>query len=199
MDVVQEIERLKPHHLRVLCEGESEPRRVAIPKRRNRWAAVARVLESLTWVEIECCDAQGGVLGVLRSEESSSISEVAAVGGDGGGVTLREAQLCDLVVAAQRQAVGQVLQAQAEARAAVLQQFDELGRALSLGVRQLADMASVQASWFQRQLEAAPSVMPQGEEGVVEALAPLVAAVLENEGKGKASAKVGATAPGKKK
>lgn len=200
-DIVTEIERIKPHHLRVLVEGEQEHRRIAVPKRRNRWAAVGRVLDALTWVEVEACDPQGGVLALFRADDAPRPVEtaLAPAAEQGGGVTLREVQLVDLVVTVQRETLRALTAVQAEARAATEATTGQLQAALTAGLQSIVELQRAQAEMWRGLLRTQVEAAAASEDDGIGVLAPLVSAVVDVEARKKAAERKQADRPPAKK
>lgn len=66
-DAIEDIKRYAPASLKVtLSDGTEKP--VAVPKAGNRWARTSQVLDSLLWVQIECLDKDGKLLGVIEDD-----------------------------------------------------------------------------------------------------------------------------------
>ncbi len=66
-----------PDHVMVY-DGDAEPRRVAVTKRRQKWQLLRKVIEAMTWTRLEACDAHGGVLAVWPPERARAAAAAAA-------------------------------------------------------------------------------------------------------------------------
>lgn len=97
--VVDRLRSLKPHHLIVTIEGEDEPRRLAVPNIRNRWQRVDNVLAQLRWTTIDARDKSGATLGLLKVADDDAPAS-APLAASGHGITIRERELCDLMLTA---------------------------------------------------------------------------------------------------
>lgn len=95
------LKRLRPAKL-VAVDADGKEQEVAIPNRRERWAAVARTLDGMVWSQVKCLDAKGALLGVLGGDDDGA--------DDAGGLGLapkgadREHALLVVLVKAQEQA-----------------------------------------------------------------------------------------------
>jgi len=76
-EAVNAIRNTGADHLRVTIRGESEPRRVAISSRRNRWQQLQAVLSTMEWTRIDCCDKAGGVLHTVVDEDAANAAAPA--------------------------------------------------------------------------------------------------------------------------
>jgi hypothetical protein len=67
---VDGLRKLEPFVLRVTClDGHVES--VAVPKIRNRWQRVIKVIDSMAWTRIDALDKAGAVLGSVEDEEAA--------------------------------------------------------------------------------------------------------------------------------
>ena len=67
-DAVRAIKAAGAHHCLVWTRGESEPRKVAISDRRNKWQQLEAVLSQLDWTRIDACDKSGATLHTIIAE-----------------------------------------------------------------------------------------------------------------------------------
>jgi hypothetical protein len=175
--VVDRLRSLKPHHLIVTIEGEDEPRRLAVPNIRNRWQRVDNVLAQLRWTTIDARDKSGATLGLLKvADDDAPAAAAAPLAASGHGITIRERELCDLMLTAVDRG----------ARAAQESADRALGRAersltlVAEGITAQLEMMSAatravvgqysEALTLQRTLTAGPAPAADGD-----ALAPLLA------------------------
>jgi hypothetical protein len=173
---IDEIRKLKPHHLLVLVEGDEEPRKVAIPNVRNRWDRVATVLDAMRWTSIEARSKDGGTLSML--EPSTSSSAGASENRTDDQTQIRERDLLDLLERSNDRAVARAL----EAQSAGTQRYEALVSAMFEGVRSTlevltASTRAVAASYTQAMHLSATSSGPvggAGDDGGLAALAPLL-------------------------
>lgn len=100
--VVAELARIKPPpaSLAVYVDGVAEPKRVPIPNVRKRWARVAAVVEQLPWLVIEAHDKQGGLVGGPWKSDDDGAPPPAV----GAGLTIREREIAEVVLASFKQA-----------------------------------------------------------------------------------------------
>jgi len=90
-DAIEDIKRYAPASLKVTLQDGTE-KAVAVPKAGNRWARTSQVLDSLLWVQIECLDKDGKLLGVIEDDE-----DILEEGDDAGGNTAMARVLMDVM------------------------------------------------------------------------------------------------------
>lgn len=138
-DLIGKLQQLKPipHSLLVQVEGDEPSKVVAVPNVRNRWRRIASVLEQIRWVAVEARDKSGATLAVLRDDREDAAP--STIGTDAGGVTLREAQLIELVTASNDRACARVLEAGEKAS----QRYERMFASLIAGVRSQLETIAV--------------------------------------------------------
>jgi len=130
--------------------GEELHRTIAVPKRKQRWAAVLDVLEPMEWTTIELRTAKDEILSVL-------VAEREAVGGSAAETTDRDERLLKLLIAAQREAL---TYREREASAA-LNACVTVMRQMTDAVAALSNMHELQLNSLRR----AASELPEGKDG----------------------------------
>jgi hypothetical protein len=103
-EAVAALKAWKPYALHVVTVDGLE-RDVAISTRRNRWKVAAQILAGMPWVTIEARDRKGAILGLLQREEEVDQADDASEEPDKTAVTIREAQLLELMLKAQKTAL----------------------------------------------------------------------------------------------
>lgn len=73
-DAIEDIKRYAAASLKVTLQDGTE-KAVAVPKAGNRWARTSQILDSLLWVQIECLDKDGRLLGVIEDDEDDMAGE----------------------------------------------------------------------------------------------------------------------------
>lgn len=103
-EAVEALKAWKPYVLHVVTLDGLE-RDVAISSRRNRWKVAAQILAGLPWATIEARDRKGAILGLLQREEAIDQPDSESEEPDKSAVTIRESQLLELVLRAQKVAL----------------------------------------------------------------------------------------------
>lgn len=175
-DLVSELQRLQPipTTLRVTIDGEPEPRRVAVPNVRKRWARIATTLAALPpWTLVEACAKDGSVIHAMRPD-ADAVPTVD--GASPGGVTVREAELVRLVLEAQRQRDD----AHRSMFATLFRGVEQSLSIVALTMRQMAVSTEHRLTAVERTYQLAPPPRRDDDDdapGGLEAIAPLIQAM----------------------
>lgn len=103
-EAIEALKAWKPYSLHVVTLDGLE-RDVAVSVRRNRWAVLAQILAGMPWSTIEARDRKGAIVGLLQREESVDQPDDESAEPDKSAVTIREAQLLELMLKAQKTAL----------------------------------------------------------------------------------------------
>jgi hypothetical protein len=155
-NAVDEIRKLKPHHLLVTIEGDEEPRKIAVPNVRNRWERIATLLDTMTWTNIEARSKDGGTLAMLTPPTDGASSTSGNRTDDVH--TIRERDLLDLLDRANDRAVARALEAQSIGT----QRYEALATLMFEGVRNILDVVTTSTRAVTAQFTQALTLSAQG-------------------------------------
>lgn len=154
-DAVRAIKAAGAHHCLVWTRGESEPRKVAISDRRNKWQQLEAVLSQLDWTRIDACDKSGATLHTIIAEDEPPPPQSHA---STSGALVPSSLMYDFAKLLQ-QSVRETAETHARQYAATLQGYERLFQTLgeSFGTLQAItrETLALQRQGFQAQAGAA--------------------------------------------